>query len=309
MKEIKTLIESKIKNVIGIKKIKGEASTRNFFRIFRENGTLIAMVYPEKESAQPEIDKVVNQTAVYRKYLIPVPAIEEVIEGQIVIQEDLGDLLVQKVFYTPGIDDIGRILKKVADILLKLKEIPVSNTKAVLDTARMKWEMGFFLEHFASNYLVNAQSEEGRSELKERLFAMVDRVKPIETFAHRDFHSRNMLLHPVNMEVYMVDYQDSLVASLYYDLVSFMNDSYLELKSKKKVLLDYLREKGMVIDEDLMYITALERNIKALGTFGYQVIVRKNLSYKKYIVRTLRHVLGNPLFGTFFDPGIFKEMI
>ncbi len=41
---------------------------------------------------------------------------------------------------------------------------------------------------------------------------------------------------------------------------------------------------------DLM---ALQRNLKALGTFGYQTITRRNPVYIQYIPRTLRYARSN----------------
>jgi aminoglycoside/choline kinase family phosphotransferase len=41
---------------------------------------------------------------------------------------------------------------------------------------------------------------------------------------------------------------------------------------------------------DLM---ALQRNLKALGTFGYQTITRRNPVYIQYMPRTLRYVRTN----------------
>jgi aminoglycoside/choline kinase family phosphotransferase len=38
---------------------------------------------------------------------------------------------------------------------------------------------------------------------------------------------------------------------------------------------------------------ALQRNLKALGTFGYQTAARRNPVYIQYIPRTLRHVRTN----------------
>jgi aminoglycoside/choline kinase family phosphotransferase len=38
---------------------------------------------------------------------------------------------------------------------------------------------------------------------------------------------------------------------------------------------------------------ALQRNLKALGTFGYQTSVRRNSVYIQYIPRTIRHVQKN----------------
>ena len=38
---------------------------------------------------------------------------------------------------------------------------------------------------------------------------------------------------------------------------------------------------------------ALQRNLKALGTFGYQTTTRGNPVYIQYMPRTLRHVRDN----------------
>jgi hypothetical protein len=40
---------------------------------------------------------------------------------------------------------------------------------------------------------------------------------------------------------------------------------------------------------------ALQRNLKALGTFGYQTSTRSNTVYIQYIPRTIRHVQMNLL--------------
>jgi len=40
-------------------------------------------------------------------------------------------------------------------------------------------------------------------------------------------------------------------------------------------------------------VMALQRNLKALGTFGYQTTTRRNPVYIQYIPRTLRYVRDN----------------
>ena len=40
-------------------------------------------------------------------------------------------------------------------------------------------------------------------------------------------------------------------------------------------------------------VMALQRNLKALGTFGYQTTARRNPVYIQYIPRTLRYVRDN----------------
>jgi aminoglycoside/choline kinase family phosphotransferase len=297
----KEYLKTRLKNVTGIKKIRGEASNRTFYRVVFNNYSLVAMVYPSVN--REEIEKIVKLTDTYLQHRINVPKIEEIIDERVVLQEDLGDLLAQKAFSMFKKQKRKKVLETVTDILIGLKGVSITHTNAVLDTARMKWEMNFFLTHFARNYLTN--DSRVIKDLEARLYRMVENIQPINTFAHRDFHSRNMLVH--KNDIYLVDFQDSLRASPWYDLVSFAFDCYLELKSQRKFLLDCLKERGMIVDEEQFYITALQRNIKALGTFGYQVTVKKNLSYKKYIPRTLRHILSNPLFNKFLSPAPWQH--
>jgi aminoglycoside/choline kinase family phosphotransferase len=53
------------------------------------------------------------------------------------------------------------------------------------------------------------------------------------------------------------------------------------------------------------HLMALQRNLKALGTFGYQTTARRNPVYIQYIPRTLRYVRDNlerlPQFGRLRD--------
>lgn len=286
-----------------LRKIQGEASTRGFFRITNGQQSMVAMVYPEQ--AAPEIDKIVRITHTYQEYGLHVPIILDRLEDRVLLLEDLGNNSVQKVF--SSLKNRGGqkrvLLRDVADMLLKLKSIPLERTNAVLDAARMKWEMDFFITHFAQNFLPTIKSPAAVEDLRLRLHGVVDRITPIDTFAHRDFHSRNMLLH--NDKIYLVDFQDSLKASPYYDLASFAFDCYLDLQEQREFLLQCLAKSDFIIDEDLLYLTALQRNIKALGTFGYQLHVRENMAYKKYIPRTLRFINANRRYAEFLPPELF----
>lgn len=84
-----------------------------------------------------------------------------------------------------------------------------------------------------------------------------------------------------------------------YDLVSLLRDSYVDLPDE---LIDGMLEEYLAMTSrpgqvatfrtrfDLM---ALQRNLKALGTFGYQMVARGNPVYLQYIPRTLRYVHDN----------------
>jgi aminoglycoside/choline kinase family phosphotransferase len=91
-----------------------------------------------------------------------------------------------------------------------------------------------------------------------------------------------------------------------YDLVSLLRDSYVDLSDRDvdDLVAYFLALKGRPDDEDFRRrfdLMALQRNLKALGTFGYQTTTRRNPVYIQYIPRTLRYVQRNvdryPRFG------------
>ena len=114
---------------------------------------------------------------------------------------------------------------------------------------------------------------------------------------HRDYHSRNLMLRDGSL--YIIDFQDARMGPDTYDLVSLLRDSYVDINDRElDDLIAYflaLKRSDDVrtsADEfrrrfDLM---ALQRNLKALGTFGYQTTARSNPVYIQYIPRTLRYV-------------------
>ncbi len=300
----------KLPEGMAIKKIQGEASTRCFFRVpSGPSGrqSLVAMVYPEKnEKSTTEIANIIRLTDTYRNHGLNVPEIKEVFDDRVLLQEDLGDMLFQKAYADARLAGRERLLEQTADIVVALTGIPTTNTSALLAEDRLKWEMDFFVSHFARNDWPDQLDFEA---IRARLHALVDAIGPFDTFAHRDFHSRNMLVY--KEKIYLVDYQDSLKTSLYYDTVSFAFDAYLDLKSQRAFFLEALRKRGLDIGagshrEEQYYLAALQRNIKALGTFGFQVNQRRNLVYKKYIPRTLRHILNNPQLPKFLAPQLFQ---
>jgi len=122
---------------------------------------------------------------------------------------------------------------------------------------------------------------------------------------HRDYHSRNLMLHDGRLCI--IDFQDARLGPDTYDLVSLLRDSYLDLPEQvvEELIAYFLALGGRTADHaefrrrfDLM---ALQRNLKALGTFGYQTIARRNPVYIQYIPRTLQYARENVLKYSRFD--------
>jgi aminoglycoside/choline kinase family phosphotransferase len=265
-------------------KIRSEASQRRFFRISRGKQTCVAMVYPEK--SPDEVSRFINLRDIYEKSGLRVPGLIEALDDQVLILEDAGDLLLQKAWRERIGSERQCLLDQCREILIKLAAVPLQLTAARLDQGRLLWELDFFLQHFLPRYPAAGQSSE---TLRAGLVRLVENIAAENTFAHRDFHSRNLLVQ--RGEVIMVDFQDSLLAPRYYDLVSLAFDSYLDLGRAREILLSGVE--STATERCQLRLTALQRNIKALGTFAYQTHVRRHPAYARYIPRTLRHIQGH----------------
>ena len=102
--------------------------------------------------------------------------------------------------------------------------------------------------------------------------------------------------------LYLIDFQDARLGPDTYDLVSLLRDSYVDLNDLEvdDLIAYFLALKKTTPAQSAEFrrrfdLMALQRNLKALGTFGYQTTTRGNTVYIQYIPRTLRYVRTNLL--------------
>src|SRR5579872_7128498 len=142
--------------------------------------------------------------------------------------------------------------------------------------------MDFFVKHFVEGYRGAVLTTAERSALSREWAEIVDELacEP-RVLCHRDYHSRNLMFH--GGRLYIIDFQDARMGPDTYDLASLLRDSYVDigdrelddliayfLALKRRDAAPSATEFGDASVEfrrrfDLM---ALQRNLKALGTFG-----------------------------------------
>ena len=163
------------------------------------------------------------------------------------------------------------------------------------DVEKLTWELDFFLRHYLAAYrnavLPQAEFDAVRGEFKVIIEELAAEPRVL---CHRDYHSRNLMLS--QGQLYLIDFQDARMGPDTYDLASLLRDSYVDLNdiAINELIAYFLALKGSSVPEadfrarfDLM---ALQRNLKAMGTFGYQTTTRQNPVYIQYMPRTLRYV-------------------
>jgi aminoglycoside/choline kinase family phosphotransferase len=285
----------------------GDASDRKYFRVITPDTSsyVIALHAGSIDFATLPFASVAD---LLRQVPLPVPQIFGHSDALgIVALQDLGDVTLQAhlgasspvehaALYRQAVALIDRLQRRGAE--LESERYP--HYKVAFDVEKLTWELEFFVKHFIEAYRGVVLSQEERNLLSTEWQAIVEELAADpRVLCHRDYHSRNLMLH--HGSLYIIDFQDARMGPDTYDLASLLRDSYVDITDRDlDELIAYFlalsgRESDGGADEfrrrfDLM---ALQRNLKALGTFGYQTATRRNPVYIQYIPRTLRYARVN----------------
>jgi aminoglycoside/choline kinase family phosphotransferase len=289
----------------------GDASDRKYFRVLMRNApTQVLAVHPQ--AIDFERLPFANVSRLYSAMPVPVPRILGHSDPLgIIALQDLGDVTLQahlgaasfvehKALYREAVTLIETLQRRGAE-LASPGYVPYG---IAFDVEKLTWELQFFTRHFLEGYRGAALTPASRDALAAEYAAIVEELagEP-RVLCHRDYHSRNLMLHEGRL--YIIDFQDTRMGPDTYDLVSLLRDSYMDFTEQQveDLIAFFLALRGAHAGAtralearefrrrfDLM---ALQRNLKALGTFGFQTIARGNPVYIQYIPRTLNYVRGN----------------
>ena len=290
----------------------GDASDRRYFRVLVRN-ELSQVLALHTGPIDFETLPFVNVARLFAEMPVPVPRIiaHSNALGTIALQ-DLGDVTLQAhlgaasqaehaALYRQAVSFI-EVLQRRGRELESPRYVPYG---IAFDIEKLTWELQFFTKHFLEGYRGAALTDASRDALAREYASIAEELaaEP-RVLCHRDYHSRNLMLHEGSL--YIIDFQDARMGPDTYDLVSLLRDSYADFTEQQveELIAFFLALRGpssgrvdSMIDGqefrarfDLM---ALQRNLKALGTFGYQTLNRGNTVYIQYIPRTLSYVRAN----------------
>jgi len=283
----------------------GDASDRRYFRIQPRTGdSFVLAVYgaPFAFAALP----FVNTARLFDAMPVPVPRIlGHADDLGVLALEDLGDVTLQAhlgsappsrhaALYREAVGFIHTFQTRGRD-LASGDFLPYG---IAFDVDKLTWEMNFFIKHYLAAYRGVPFAAAERTALDEECAAIIDELagEP-RVLCHRDYHSRNLMLHGGRLVI--IDFQDARLGPDTYDLVSLLRDSYVDLPwATVDELIAYFlalggRAAGLAEFRRRFDLMALQRNLKALGTFGYQTTARANSVYIQYMPRTLNYVRDN----------------
>ncbi len=302
---ITSLFSGHFSKPFSISKIQGDASSRQYFRIKGSEGSSIACYDPSLAASTPETYSFLVLHSLLSKHIIPIPEIIAIdAKNGLLLLEDCGDLLLQNIFGSSQEHTVPARYRGIIDILIKIQSISGTNNtipfNISFDQEKLMFEFNFFIEHGLLDYFFQSFNQKSISRLRHEFESIAKiLVKPRHfVLNHRDFHSRNILIH--HDKTVIIDFQDARMGLPQYDAVSLIKDSYVTLdqtlsEDLKAYHYNALRCHGlttMSFDEYLFYfdIMAFQRNIKAIGTFCYQTQVKKNRVFEHSIKPTLAYL-------------------
>jgi len=306
----------------------GDASDRRYFRIIAPDGPSIVLALHAGAIDFATLP-FASVSALLQQIPLPVPGIlGHSDELGILALQDLGDVTLQAHLGAATPAEHAALYRQAVSLVeilqrrgAELRSDRYPPYRIAFDVEKLTWELEFFIRHFVCGYRGVVLTDTERSALADE-WAVIATELAAEppVLCHRDYHSRNLMLREGSL--YIIDFQDARMGPDTYDLVSLLRDSYVDIADRElDELIAYflaLRQGTGVVNQtdslalgkgsgvgvsqadshplefrrrfDLM---ALQRNLKALGTFGYQTITRHNPVYIQYMPRTLRYARRN----------------
>ena len=277
-----------------LKKLKGDASLRTFFRNKKNNSSSIIVYANKNKRSNLLIYDSINQILLKNNILAPKLLSENYSKNYIEI-EDFGDQTIFNLLKKSRTNKLV-IFKRIIRLLNKLQlirqrkiinfkkknyKIPNYHPKILLEEAKL------FSDWYVDPYLVKSK----KSIFKKKFIKVVKNlIKKLHyknvTFVHRDFHVSNLMM--VKNEIALIDTQDALIGNKAYDLASLIDDVRFKTSNdiKKKLFNYYLKSQKKInklhIKNDFEIISVL-RNLKIIGIFKRLAVRDKKKKYLKLI--------------------------
>ena len=295
-------IETLDSSQIEINPINSDASFRNYYRVSDHSGTTYVIMDspPDKENNEQFIfiselltKMEIPSTVVYAKDL----------SMGFFILSDLGPAtLLDRNMDTKIKTKREKLYTEAINILLLIQKNGNNfvDQLPVYDLELLETEMNLFLDWYCIKELGISAAQLNEFNLGKCFkYLSESALKQVQVFAHRDYHSRNIMISKRG-ELGIIDFQDAVLGPITYDLVSLLRDCYIELSENEirhwlEVVYQRLINDNLLhipyekfeVDFDLM---GCQRHLKAIGIFSRLKHRDGKPNYMKDVPRTLGYL-------------------
>ena len=290
-------------NVESLAPASSDASFRRYFRLTAAQGTLVVMdAPPPQEDCRPFVDVAHRLAAVGLN--VPKILAQDLTQGFLLLT-DLGPTTYYDCIQA-GLEDasLQQIYRDALTALVRMQAADASGLP-VYDTARLKDELGLFVEWYVNLHCKVTLAPAALQGLEQVFDLLVSRnAGQPRVLVHRDFHSPNLmrcLLPEHGPNPGILDFQDAVSGPITYDLASLVMDARTTWEEPQQLdwairYWEQARKNGLPVPADFADFhqdyewMGLQRNLRILGVFARLNHRDGKASYLAHIPRVKQYV-------------------
>ena len=295
-----------------LKKISGDASFREFYRVKKNNKTSIIVLAKREQFKNLIVYSVVNDILNSHNILSP-KLLNNYYKNNMIEITDLGDTSFLN--YIRYKKNKLKDYKKSIDLIVKLQKIKLKK-HYYFGRKKIKFikyslnelhkESDLFFDWYLKHCFKNLKLEKIKKIFKKELNNIYKKIYfKNNYFTHRDFHASNIMM--VKKRLSLIDSQDAIIGNPLYDVASLIDDVRIRIpKNLQDNLFKHYIQKSKFKVRDQSYlkndfdILSVQRNLKILGIFVRLYKRDKKPNYLKYLPHTwslLERRMRNPIFN------------
>jgi len=293
-----------------LKKISGDASFREFYRLKKNNKTSIIVSAKKEKFKNLAVYAVINNVLINNRINAP-KLLSNHYKNDMIEISDLGELS----FYDRVISKKNKLnsYKSLIKLLIKMQKIKVKkyykfeNLKIKIPkytSSNLHKESDLFFDWYLKYIFRKKKISKIKKILRSELNKVYKKLNyKNNTFVHRDFHISNVMINKNKLGI--IDSQDAIIGNPLYDVSSVIDDVRIKLPDKlQKQLFDFYHKNSKLKNDHIeklkndFDILSVQRNLKILGIF-VRLYKRDNkdnyLKFLPYTWALIEKRLQNPV--------------
>ena len=294
--------------------IKNDASFRKYFRVDKK------ILMDADPHLGEDVGSFININHVLREFKLNVPEIFTIDkENGFLLLEDLGENIFSQILNS---ENEEQLYKQAIDVLVEIykKDLNKFSNFTFLEKYSVEIlqdESQLFIEWYLKKYLkINITDTDIKNfkDIINKIFNNLD--TKFEKLVLRDYHVDNLILQKSKLglkQVGILDFQDAVLGSSSYDLISIIEDVRRPIsKDLKNILIKYFIDSTGYhpnqLEKELAFYS-VQRNLKILGIFS-RLNLRDNKSkYMGYNDNAWKYIESNLNNPTMSDLKVWLKKI
>ncbi len=281
----------------------GDAGFRQYYRVNDQHGKSFIAVDSPNDKCNNAAFIAIQQAFKQQEVLVPEIVGFDDAQGFFCLS-DLGDTLLSDQL---TMENMTRYYQQAIDIIPLMAKAKIGNTYRLplFDQAFVQMELSIFNDWLLEKYLNIKLSELENKKLQHCFDFLIKHIlEQPQGMMHRDFHSRNIMVTD-NEELAVIDFQDTVIGPVTYDIVSLLRDCYVKWPQQKiEPLLAFFvklyQNTHQAESDNQLYpiavwqrwfdLTGLQRHVKVAGIFARLYLRDGKPGYLGDIPLTLKYI-------------------